>query len=291
VDLLPIGRFARLTGLTVRAVRHYGELGLLRPAYVDPVTGYRYFAPEQVADAAAIRRLRFLELALDEIREILEADDPVSTRARLVSHRAKMAELAATTEQILALLQRIIEGKEALVPAAPDIRHEIDVKDVPEQPALVIRERAPLEKLPEIIPAAIDEVHARLQEVGAGFQGPPFVVCPFPDDDGLIALEIGWPVAEPVAGAGRVEATVLPACTVVSLLHRGHYQELDRTYRALDELVKREGLTTAGAPREIYETSPEEVPDPADWLTEVQLPIERDEVRIAALSVAGTGAD
>jgi effector-binding domain-containing protein len=287
MELLSIGRFARLTGLTVRAVRHYGELGLLEPAHVDPETGYRYFAPEQVADAEAIRRLRFLELALDEIREILEADDPAVTRSKLVSHRAKMSELAAATEQILRTLQRIIEGEEELVPATSDIHAEVEFKDVPEQPALVIRERAPLDKLSEIIPAAIDEVHGHLQSV-AGFHGPPFNVCPYPDEEGLIDLEIGWPVAGEVTGAGRVEYTTLPACTVVSLWHRGPYTELGRTYRALDEFVKQEGLTTAGAPREIYETSPEEVPDPADWLTEVQFPIVRDEARIAAL--AGRGA-
>jgi len=71
MDLLTIGQFARLTGLTVRAVRHYGELGLLQPAYVDPDTGYRYYSADQLTDAAAIRRLRFLEVALDEIREIV----------------------------------------------------------------------------------------------------------------------------------------------------------------------------------------------------------------------------
>jgi effector-binding domain-containing protein len=284
MELLPIGRFARLTGLTVRAVRHYGELGLLEPACVDPDTGYRYYAPEQVADADAIRRLRFLELALDEIREILAADDPALTRTKLVSHRAKMAELAATTEQILATLQKIIEGEEELVPATLDIRDDVEIKEVPEQPALVIRGRWPLEQLSEVIPAAIDEVHAHMQSMGAGFHGAPFTVCPYPDEEGLVDAEIGWPVAEAFPGGGRVESTTLPACTVVSFMHRGHYQELDRTYRALDALVKQEGLTTAGAPRELYETSPEEVPDPADWLTEVQFPIERDEARIRALA-------
>jgi effector-binding domain-containing protein len=67
-------------------------------------------------------------------------------------------------------------------------------------------------------------------------------------------------------------------------MHRGHYQELGRSYRALETLVELEGITKDGAPREIYETSPEEVPDPADWLTEVQFPIVRDEARIAALA-------
>ena len=46
-QLMPIGRFARLTGLTVKALRHYDEVGLLRPAAVDPDTGYRSYAPDQ----------------------------------------------------------------------------------------------------------------------------------------------------------------------------------------------------------------------------------------------------
>jgi effector-binding domain-containing protein len=197
-----------------------------------------------------------------------------------------MAALAAATEQILATLQRIIDGEEELVPTTADIRDEVELKDVPEQPALVIRQRVPFEKLPEVIPAMIDEVHGHMQTVGATFAGPPFIVCPYPDNDGMVELTTGWPVGKTFPGAGRVEFTTLPACTVLSYWHRGHYSELGRSYRALEELVEREGLSRAGPPREIYETSPEEVPDPADWLTEVQFPIVRDEARIAALARA-----
>jgi len=286
VELLPIGRFAQLTGLTVRAVRHYGELGLLQPAYVDPETGYRYFAPEQVAEAEAIRRLRFLELALDEIREILGACDPSFTRERLVRHRAKMAELASTTEQILATLQRIIEGEERLVPGTPDIRTEVEIKEVRSQDVLIIRERVPQEKLSEVIPAAFNEIAAYLHEHGLEPVGPPVTVSPYADEEGMVAIENGWAVPASVPGSGRIEAATLSACTVLSYRHRGHYQELDRSYRALQTLVEREGLTIAGVPREIYWTDPEELSDPADWVTEIQFPIVRDEARIAVL--AGT---
>ena len=286
MELLPIGRFAQLTGLTVRAVRHYGELGLLQPAYVDPETGYRYFAPEQVAEAEAIRRLRFLELALDEIREILGACDPSFTRERLVRHRAKMAELAATTEQILATLQRIIDGEERLVPGTPDIRTEVEIKEVRSQDVLIIRERVPQEKLSEVIPAAFNEIAAYLHEHGLEPVGPPVTVSPYADEEGMVAIENGWAVPASVPGSGRIEAATLSACTVLSYRHRGHYQELDRSYRALQTLVEREGLTIAGVPREIYWTDPEELSDPADWVTEIQFPIVRDEARIAVL--AGT---
>ena len=59
-SLMSIGRFARLTGLTVKALRHYDELGLLRPAAVDPETGYRSYSSAQLGRAEAIRLLRRL---------------------------------------------------------------------------------------------------------------------------------------------------------------------------------------------------------------------------------------
>jgi effector-binding domain-containing protein len=282
VELLPIGRFAQMSGLTVRAVRHYGELGLLGPAYVDPESGYRYYDRDQLAAAAAIRRLRFLEFALDDIRQILAADDPEYTRARLYEQRAKMAALAATTEQMLASLQRLIEGEEELVSMPVDIWHEVEVKDVPDQRVLVIRERARQEALSDVIPAAIREVHLHMKALGATFAGPPFIVCPYADEEGFVDLEIGWPVSDELSGGGRIESSVLPGSTMLTYVHRGHYQELDRSYRALMTVIERGELTVTGAPREIYATDPEEAP-PEDWLTEIQFPIECDEARVAAL--------
>jgi DNA-binding transcriptional MerR regulator len=80
-NLLPIGRFARLTGLTVKALRHYDEVGLLRPAAVDPASGYRLYAPEQGARAEAIRRLRRLELnvALQGLQPLIDGKETVMT--------------------------------------------------------------------------------------------------------------------------------------------------------------------------------------------------------------------
>lgn len=278
MELLPIGRFARLTGLTVRAVRHYGELEILLPAYVDPSTGYRYFAPDQIADALLIKRLRSVELGLDDIRAVIERDDPSFTRARLVRHRAKMAELAATTEQILATLQRFIEGEEELVPsAARDIKDDVQIKEVPACPVLVIRERAALDAAPEVILGAFQEIGEFLEQAGARPASTPLLICPYPDEDGLMELEIACPIEAEIAGRGRIENATLPACTVVAYVHRGAYDELDRSYRALETLLLRQRRELAGAPREIYLTRPQDVPDPNDWLTEIQFPIDADQ--------------
>lgn len=85
---IPIGRFATLTRLTTRAIRHYGDLGLLPPRYVDPATGYRYYSPSQLADASVIALLRSLDMPLDDIRELLATDD----RAPLLERHRKRLE-------------------------------------------------------------------------------------------------------------------------------------------------------------------------------------------------------
>jgi hypothetical protein len=72
--LLSIGRFARWSGLTVKALRHYDDIGLLRPAHVDDWTGYRWYEPAQIRDALVVRRLRALRVPLDRIADLVHAD-------------------------------------------------------------------------------------------------------------------------------------------------------------------------------------------------------------------------
>lgn len=89
-DLLVIGRFARLAGLSVGALRHYDEVGLLRPAWVDPATGYRSYRREQLERARTIVRLRDLEVPLETIRAYLGTDDPEERHRLLAEHHRQL---------------------------------------------------------------------------------------------------------------------------------------------------------------------------------------------------------
>ena len=89
-ERLVIGRFARLTGLSVGALRHYDELDLLRPRWVDPETGYRSYGRDQLDLARTIVRLRDLELPLESIRAYLGTDDPGEQRRILLEHRRRI---------------------------------------------------------------------------------------------------------------------------------------------------------------------------------------------------------
>jgi DNA-binding transcriptional MerR regulator/effector-binding domain-containing protein len=274
-ELLSIGRFARLAGLTVRAIRHYGELGLLPAAHVDESTGYRYYTPAQLADAEAIRRLRSFELPLDEIRALLALPDPARVRDRLAVHRERLERRAAATARMLAELQRLIDGEEALVPE-PDkqmIRFEMSIRDVAPRHGLAVRVRAHVDEMSRVIPQAIDEVHAFLQDAGLGFAGAPFCICPFEDDDGYGEVTVGWPVAEPHEGGGRIQPVELPSGRAVVYKHIGPYDALGRSYRLVSEVMAEGGLRPAGDPVELYESDPNEVEDPNDYETVIVWPV------------------
>lgn len=106
-DLVPIGRFSELTELTVKALRLYDRLGLLRPAMVDFASGYRYYSREQVRVARYIRLLRWADMPLEEIARVLGAEDPAVLRSHLARHRQRIEERLETGQQALALLEEL----------------------------------------------------------------------------------------------------------------------------------------------------------------------------------------
>ena len=114
-DLLPIGRFARVTGLSVGALRHYDELGVLRPASVDRETSYRRYRRDQIASARTVARLRDLEMSLDEIREVLATDDDSERRALLEAHRRRVEARTFRLQYVLHVTGQLSRGKEPIV--------------------------------------------------------------------------------------------------------------------------------------------------------------------------------
>ena len=99
-DLVPIGKFARATGLSVGALRHYDEIGLLVPEAVDASTGYRYYSTSQFDLAAVIATLRELEVPLPAIAAMMAGSRTQRDRA-LAAHLVR-TEAAATRLQRLA---------------------------------------------------------------------------------------------------------------------------------------------------------------------------------------------
>ena len=95
--MLKIGDFSKLSRVSIRMLRHYDEIGLLKPVWIDPESGYRYYSAEQLPVAGRINALKDMGFGLAAIGEILPCYED---RDALERHlRCKQAELQALSDQ------------------------------------------------------------------------------------------------------------------------------------------------------------------------------------------------
>ena len=267
-NLVPIGRFSKMTRLSVKALRHYDELGLLVPAVVDPSSAYRYYTYRQANRAEAIRVLRSLDMPLEDVREALAADDPLVAAKVLDRHRARLEAELGRHERMLAFLGRLIERKEGVMP------YEVQVKELPAQHVAVVRKHASMKTIGQDVSSGFATVGQAVGMSGVPMAGPPFLVMfDVIDEESDGDIEIAFPVAAPFPGSGEVEGRELEATTVASTVHRGPYDEIGPAYTTVVGWIQEHGHEVAGPPREIYLSDPQETPDPADYVTEIQFPI------------------
>src|SRR5262245_21770804 len=218
--LLSIGRFARLTGLTVKALRHYDEIGLLRPWHVDSWTGYRWYEPGQVREAVAVRRLRALRMPLDEIAVLLGSDDP-ALREALAVHRARLEGEVVEARRIVAELDRLIEGEEKLV---TEIAVELTLVDEPVGRFAVIPARVRVDDMFTHVPETIMHTRRWLDERGVPCIESPLAIFAGIGIDEWFDIEVGWPIADAeVVESDGVVVRELPATHGVEYMHEGGY--------------------------------------------------------------------
>jgi DNA-binding transcriptional MerR regulator len=107
-NLISIGKFSKLTDLSVRTLRLYDELDVLKPAFIDPDTGYRSYRLDQVGSAHRIRAMRQLEMPLHAIRVVM--GEPDRARDYLERHRGELRGKLETMQSKLDLLDRAISA-------------------------------------------------------------------------------------------------------------------------------------------------------------------------------------
>lgn len=269
-NLIPIGRFSRVSRLSIKALRHYADAGLLVPTWVDPASGYRYYTYAQVAQAEVVRVLRSLDMPLAEVREVLAAPDQDAAVAVLDRHRARLEAELDRHGRMLAFLRRLIDEE------GSPMQYEVTVTEIPAQHVAVLRRRVDAEGIGASVAAGFGEIARAVAGSGAGFAGPPYLVMTElvdPDGGGEGEVELGFPTARPFAGAGDVVGEERAAQLVASTVHRGPYEEVGPAYRAVEQWIGEHGHAATGAPREVYLNGPDEAPSPADYLTAIQFPI------------------
>ena len=267
-EYLSIGDFARASHLTIKTLRHYHEIGLLEPAAVEPRSGYRLYLIEQLSNAQVIRRLRQLDMPLDEIQAVLTTSDVKARNARLAAHLARLEHDLDRTRGAVQVLRDLLTGEPA------DLTTKVHLRSVPAHPAAVISEVVAAVDAVGWLQGALGELHATLAAQKLSSTGPAGGIYAdevFTEHRGRATVLV--PCTGTVRPIGRVQTQTIPAGEFAVLTHCGPPADVDRSYAALAAYVARHAIAVEGPIREYYLVGQRETADSGLWRTEIAWPV------------------
>jgi len=269
--LLSIGDFSRYAGLSIRMLRHYDERGLLEPAEVDPVTGYRRYAPSQLSRAGRIRSLRDAGCGIAEISELLPLfEDPAALSVRIERHLQRLDEEALRLRRQRALA-------ESLVAAAGSRGAPIAVqeRDFPSLRVLLTRRTVADYPAEGELWADLRRILARPGGVDSAELGETIGATYFDEEfrDEDVEMAIWREFTGEAPKDTGFEVALLPAQRVAWATHRGGFDTIAVTTEAIGAWVADRGLARTGPMFNVYVVGPGAEPNPDAWITEVNVPL------------------
>ena len=277
--LYKIGLFAAMNRVTVKALRFYEEQGLILPALIHPETGYRYYTLSQMSVLHQITALKQAGFTLEEIARINNGADGKSLLLKKKSEL--LLKIAELTKQA-ALVETFLSGDEARLTSP------VLIKTIPEVTVACIRTRLDAyDALFEQMPA----MGALMEEAGCTCARPEYCFtnyleteCPDAPEAPMdkraserapITAELCEAVTEAREASGALQFKTMPAITAACLYHKGPYSTLAASYEAVLTFIEENGYAIGGPIRESYIDGVWNKTDAAEWLTEIQIPIQK----------------
>ena len=269
---LKIGEFSRLMQVTVKALRHYEQKGLLIPEEVDPWTGYRYYSISQMTKLNSIRQLQRLGFSLEEIKDLFEGE----------SHVPSIEQLTMKIEETEKLLQQLLTRRSQLQEWV-DSRKKVKTM-----------EKFSIQSLPEVIVASHREVIADYSALGMlcyNVIGPEMqrLGCKCPPPGYCFTIEhqqeytptnIDIEYCEQVEEMGTDSSIIqfkrlLEVPKALCMKHYGPYERFYESFTEAFAYLEEKGYKIAGHPRTCYIDGIWNQEDPEKWLSIIQIPIEQ----------------
>ena len=269
--MFKIGDFSRLSFVTVKALRYYDEIGLLKPVKVDQFTGYRYYSAEQLPRLNYIISLKNMGLSLEEITALVtDSLTPAQMREVFILKKAELRQRLEQEQVRLSRVEKLLEQieKEGAMP-----EYQIVVKNVESQLFASIRAIMPTY-------GHVGQLYEELFKYIFSNGGRPAGPTHFMSHDGEfkekdVDIEAGIPIAAAMSGSDRVKVYELPGIEAATTIYRGPYEGIGEAYQALMSWIESNGYQVTGPDRELYLVSPGDTQDPSKYVTEIQFPIQK----------------
>lgn len=269
--MLKIGEFSMLSRISIRMLRHYDEIGLLRPDCTDERTGYRYYRGDQLTDAARIAALRDMGIGIQAIAEVLRGND--GTLERVLQSR--QAELLGQSQMIREQLQRLGTALQRLGKDEFEMSYEVTCKTLPRRYVAAVR---------DVLPTYYEEGrlwHTLMQETAPLHMRqaePCYTLAVYHDKefrDRDVDVEIQLAVQGAYQDTEHVRFKTVEPILMASATYTGSYEKVSEVNAAVAAWVQDNGYVFDGPSFCIYHVSPHETQNPEEWVTEVCYPVRK----------------
>ncbi len=270
--MLKIGDFSKLSRVSIRMLRHYDEIGLLRPVKIDPESGYRYYSENQLPVAGRITALKDMGFGLSAIGEMLENYlDKDSLERRLLLKQAELLEQSRQTAYRLRLLDTALER----LRKDETMQYDVTLKTFPQRYAATVRMTIPTYEMEGMLWSVLVRETAPLHLIP---DDPCYCSVTFHDSEfkeSDVDVEAQKTVKGHYPDTEHVKFKTLPSVTVASATCKGSYDQMNAIMEAVANWVKDNGYAFDGPAFNIYHVSPHETSDPNEFVTEVCYPVRR----------------
>lgn len=215
--MLKIGAFAKLSGVTVKTLRHYDDLGLLKPAYIEEASGYRYYTADQLLTIRRIEGFKKQGLTLEKMRPLLTgAITLTEAEKKLLEKREELeAQIQKAQQQLAEIDERLVQMD----------RHEDEEKGHfalrRVEPALVASVR---EKVPEgELCLLLDQLRQYVRAEGEDADRAVTLIRHKQANgaEALADIEVAIPLSRSIPDSGKVRIYQLPGIEeAASYTHR-----------------------------------------------------------------------
>lgn len=271
--MVKIGDFSRLSRISIRMLRHYDEIGLLRPQVVDTFTGYRYYGEAQLPLAGRIQMLKDLGFGLAAIREILEQYEDAAQMERFLLCRRQ--ELLVQEQQLHEQLRRIDSTIRWLRKDGTMMDYNVSLKVLPQRYVASVRQIIPCYEqeglLWNTLVSETDPLHIQQSN-------PCYVLAAFHDrgyKEADVDVEVQMSVLGTYPDTEHVRFKTVPPVQVASATCQGSYEQMGQVDEVVARWIADNGYEMAGPGFFIYHISPHETQNPDEYVTEVCYPVQK----------------
>ena len=273
--MIKIGDFSKLSRVSVKTLRFYDEMGLLKPVEVDRFSGYRYYEFRQLARLYRLLALKDLGFSLEEIGPLLDGD--LSAEQLRGMLKLRQAEIRQRVAEEVARLARVELWLRQIEQENSMSAYDVVLRKIEAYP-YVASVRAVVPSPPDQR-ALWETLMIYLEQQKARMIGPPMAIyhdSEFKERDWDI--EVCMPLAAEVPSTSEVRVAELPGVeTMACVVHTGPFATISLAYDALNKWIIENGYQIVGPPRELNLKVPEPIGNQHDPQTvnEIQFPVSK----------------